>query len=71
VEKSRELGPGAAEGKRSRCRVVSQCILFDHDAKFGNAALEFLQSSGLKPVRTSIRSFAATVTALNALSSFG
>ena len=36
------------------CR--SQYVLFDHDAKFGNAVLNFLQSSGLKPLRTSIRS---------------
>ena len=34
------------------CR--SQYVLFDHDAKFGNAVLNFLQSSGLKPLRTSV-----------------
>ncbi len=31
-------------------------VLFDHDAKFGNEVLTFLQSSDLKPMRTSIRS---------------
>jgi hypothetical protein len=29
-------------------------VLFDHDAKFGNNVLDFLKSSNLKPVRTSI-----------------
>jgi putative transposase len=33
-----------------------QYVVFDHDAKFGNEVLRFLQSSGLKAARTSIRS---------------
>jgi transposase InsO family protein len=31
-------------------------VLFDHDSKFGNDVLQFLKSSALKPMRTSIRS---------------
>jgi transposase InsO family protein len=31
-------------------------VWFDHDARFGNEVLEFLRSSALKPLRTSIRS---------------
>jgi putative transposase len=31
-------------------------VLLDSDAKFGNDVLEFLKSSGLKPIRTSVRS---------------
>ena len=31
-------------------------VLFDHDSKFGNEVLQFLNSSALKPMRTSIRS---------------
>jgi hypothetical protein len=31
-------------------------VLLDHDAKFGHAVLNFLQSSDLKPMRTSIGS---------------
>jgi putative transposase len=31
-------------------------VLFDHDAKFGNDVVEFLKSSAVKPVRTSIQS---------------
>jgi len=31
-------------------------VLFDHDSKFGNEVLQFLYSSALKPMRTSIRS---------------
>jgi putative transposase len=31
-------------------------VLFDNDAKFGNEVLDFLRSSALKPMRTSIRS---------------
>lgn len=31
-------------------------VLFDHDAKFGDDVLHFLQSSDLKPVRTNIGS---------------
>jgi putative transposase len=31
-------------------------VLFDHDSKFGNEVLQFLKSSALKPMRTSIRS---------------
>ena len=30
--------------------------MFDHDSKFGNEVLQFLKSSALKPMRTSIRS---------------
>jgi len=31
-------------------------VLFDRDSKFGNEVLQFLNSSDLKPMRTSIRS---------------
>ena len=31
-------------------------VVFDHDAKFGNDVLDFLRSSDLQPMRTSIRS---------------
>jgi transposase InsO family protein len=31
-------------------------VLFDHDAKFGTDVFAFLQASGIKPIRTSIRS---------------
>jgi hypothetical protein len=35
-----------------RCRY----ILFDRDAKFGSDVWEFLKASGIKPIRTSVRS---------------
>lgn len=31
-------------------------VLFDRDAKFGNEVVEFLTASGIKPIRTSVRS---------------
>jgi putative transposase len=31
-------------------------VVFDHDSKFGNEVVQFLKSSDLKPMRTSIRS---------------
>ena len=31
-------------------------VLFDHDSKFGSEVLQFLKSSALKPMRTTIRS---------------
>ena len=36
------------------CRY--QYALFDHDAKFGTDVFGFLEASGIKPIRTSIRS---------------
>jgi hypothetical protein len=31
-------------------------VLFDHDAKFGRDVFDFLQTSGIEPTRTSVRS---------------
>jgi hypothetical protein len=42
-------------GRHSRCHALIG-VLFDHDSKFGNQVLQFLKSSALEPMRTSIRS---------------
>jgi hypothetical protein len=42
--------------KHSHCLGLTDTFLFDHDSKFGDEVLQFLHSSALKPMRTSIRS---------------
>ena len=37
-------------------RTDNQYLIFDRDAKFGAAVLDFLESCGISPVRTSYRS---------------
>jgi len=37
-------------------RTDNQYLIFDHEAKFDAAVLEFLESCGISPVRTSYRS---------------
>jgi len=38
------------------CPFPYRYVLFDHDAKFGNDVFELLRASGIRPLRTSVRS---------------